>query len=291
MMNREVDRLLAGMPALKEGGLRFARAIHQAILDGGLPLRRLADLLHGTWLGHPLHPVLTDVVIGSWVMGSFLDLLASGGKSRRLEQAADRLIEAGVVTAVPTALAGLTDYSAAPRGAMASGAAHGLLNVSALLMYLLSIGARRGGRRSQGLLFSALGLAIASLSAYLGGHLVFAQRVGTNHNEGAKGPDKWTPVLDAAELAEGQPRCVEVEGTPVMLYRQKNRVYAIGAVCAHAGGPLHEGKIDGLTVQCPWHDSVYDLRDGSVVHGPSTYQVPHFQAQIRDGQVRLRLAD
>jgi nitrite reductase/ring-hydroxylating ferredoxin subunit/uncharacterized membrane protein len=291
MINRQVDQAIEGVPGLREGGQSVARALHQAVLAGGPPTRRLADLLHGVWLGHPLHPVLTDIVVGAWVLGSLFDFLAArGGRNRRLERAADMLVELGTVAAVPTALTGLTDFSAAPRGAMAPAAAHGLLNSAALVSYVGSIAARRAGNRGLGVFFSGLGLAIATLSAYLGGHLVFAKRVGTNHSQPGQQPEKWTPVMAEEALKEGEPRCVEVEGTAVLLYRQANKVYAIGAICGHAGGPLHEGKFDGLTVQCPWHDSVYDLRDGTVIHGPSTYQVPPFEAQIRQGQIRLRRA-
>jgi hypothetical protein len=68
---------------------------------------QLKDLLSGTWLGHPLHPPLTDAVVGAWTSALLLDVL--GGEAA--EEAADRLVAAGVVAAVATAVAGLSDWA------------------------------------------------------------------------------------------------------------------------------------------------------------------------------------
>jgi nitrite reductase/ring-hydroxylating ferredoxin subunit len=90
------------------------------------------------------------------------------------------------------------------------------------------------------------------------------------------------------ELHEQEPRRVEVVGSPVLLYRYGGTIYATAAVCGHAGGPLEQGQFDEYCVQCPWHDSVYDLRDGSIVHGPTTYTLPKYAARIQNGQVEIR---
>jgi nitrite reductase/ring-hydroxylating ferredoxin subunit len=81
---------------------------------------------------------------------------------------------------------------------------------------------------------------------------------------------------------------VTVADAPVLLYRDGAEISAIGAVCSHAGGPLDEGSTEDHCVRCPWHDSVFDLRDGSVVHGPATYPEPGFDVRERDGQIELR---
>jgi nitrite reductase/ring-hydroxylating ferredoxin subunit len=77
----------------------------------------------------------------------------------------------------------------------------------------------------------------------------------------------------------------------VLLYRERGRVSAIGSVCSHAGGPLEEGKAADGCVTCPWHDSVFRLEDGSIVHGPATRPQPSFKARVRNGQIELRLAN
>jgi nitrite reductase/ring-hydroxylating ferredoxin subunit len=136
---------------------------------------------------------------------------------------------------------------------------------------------------------AALGL--SCVSAWLGGMLVYKDKVGVDHRDRFSGPKKWTPVLDESELPSKKPTRVEVEGKPVMLYRDGHKVYAIGATCAHAGGPLDEGKVEGGCVTCPWHDSVFDLRNGRVVHGPATFPQPSFAARLRNGQVELRIIE
>ena len=84
------------------------------------------------------------------------------------------------------------------------------------------------------------------------------------------------------------PRRVEVEGSPVLLYRYQGRVYAIGAACGHDGGALEEGTFEGYCVTCPLHQSVYDLRDGSVVHGPTTYAEPQYEVRVQQGTLEVR---
>ena len=82
---------------------------------------------------------------------------------------------------------------------------------------------------------------------------------------------------------------MEIDGTPVLVYRDVEAVYMIGAVCTHASGPLEQGTIDGACVECPWCQSVFDRRDGHVVHGPATLSQPSYQARIRDGRIEIRL--
>ena len=84
---------------------------------------------------------------------------------------------------------------------------------------------------------------------------------------------------------------VDLDGSPVLFYRYEGQVYAMGAVCGHEGAPLEKGQFDGLCVTCPWHQSVYNLQDGSVVHGPTTYAEPSYETRIRDGRVEARLRE
>jgi nitrite reductase/ring-hydroxylating ferredoxin subunit/uncharacterized membrane protein len=289
MLGPTVERAIrkAGLDAF---GTKMSSAIHDAILAGGEPTRNVADLLHGTWLGHPLHPVLTDIVVGSFSLATLFDGIAAVRPSHQAEYTADTLLTIGAISAVPTALAGMTDYSGIQEPATGTGLAHALLNSTALVLYLLSIRARRNEQRGMGVVLSTVAFGILMASSWLGGHMINSQRVGVNHNdEYASGPKEWTAALSEDQLHEQQPLRVEVEEQPVLLYRRGGTVYAIGAVCAHAGGPLEEGKFDGLCVECPWHQSVFDLRDGSIVHGPTTYPQPKYAARIQNGQVEVRL--
>jgi nitrite reductase/ring-hydroxylating ferredoxin subunit len=263
-----VNDVIENRSPLNSLGSTFKNGLHKAILNGGEPARKLADLLHGTWLGHPVHPVLTDVTIGAWLFGAVFDAISLLDRSKYTQKTADDLTTIGIISAVPTALAGLTDYSAIKKDAAGHGALHGILNSAGLLLYILSLRARKTDRRGLGLMLSTTALGALMGSAWLGGEMVYRLRVGVNHSEPSTQPDNWT----------------------VLLYRHNGAVHAIGAVCAHAGGPLEEGKFYGYCVQCPWHDSVYDVRDGSVVHGPSTYAQPLYEARVFNGEIQIRAA-
>jgi len=286
-----IHTLLDQVPGFNQAARSVAATLHQLVLKGGKPARVITDLLHGTWLGHPLHPMLTDVTLGAWIYASLLDVVALVTRSKKAAHIGDALAKVGVASAVPTALAGTADFSGIKRGAAPLAALHALLNAEALLYYVLSLSARRRDRRLRATILSQFGLGTVMLSGYLGGSLSFKHRVGVNHAPTPSGPQDWTPILPETELQESQPRRIEVEGAPVLLYRYGGTVYAISAVCAHAGGPLDEGTFDGTCVQCPWHDSVFDLRDGSLVHGPSAFSQPGYRARIVNGQIELRVAE
>lgn len=291
MINRKVDELIQGIPELEEVGRQVASVVHTAVLEGGEDTRSIADFLHGIWLGHPLHPMLTDVTIGGWMLGSLADLLSMFSRSKELKHAADALTTVGTVSAIPTALSGLTDYSTIPRPAAGTAFVHGLLNTVALTFYLLSMRARSNGSRGSARFFSLIGVSVATVSAYLGGHLVFGKNVGVKHGGEVRAPVEWTTVMANDELAEGDRVRKMVANNPVLLYRYNQEVLAVGAVCPHAGGPLEEGQFRGPEVQCPWHDSVFDLRDGCIVHGPSTYALPLYETRVQDGQIEVRLVE
>src|SRR6185437_4442550 len=155
--------------------------IHHAILAGGEPTRKIADFLHGTWLGHPLHPVLTDFTIGAWAMGAVFDLAGGLTNSDSFRQTGDRLTTAGVVCAVPTALTGLVDFSTFPEETAKTVTWHGMLNVVNFGLFAMSVRERRRGNRGRGLIFSTIGLGLTAVSAWLGGHLVYKQQFGVNH--------------------------------------------------------------------------------------------------------------
>lgn len=290
MLNLKVDSLFERVPVLKEAGVKIARAIHDQVLAAGEPVRDVVDVLHGTWLGHPLHPVLTDFVVGALSLGGLFDLASLMGGGHSARKAADTLTAMGTAAAVPTAITGLADFSTIPRGAASYGLVHGVANNTAFLLYLLSLVARKNGERGKGIALSTAGMTVITAGAYLGGHLVFSKKVGVDHTERVTEPEDWVGVMNERDLLQQEPVRVEVAGHGVLLYRTGDRVLAVGATCPHAGGPLEEGTFYGGCVQCPWHDSVFNLEDGSIVHGPATYPLPAYEARLRNGRVEVRLA-
>src|SRR3954465_15860021 len=135
----------------------------------------LKDFLHGTWLGHPLHPVLVQVPIGSWLSAGLLDAVPP------FRPAATTLIGTGVVAAVPAAMAGAADWSEQGPGVRRLGALHALLNTAALGLYVGSLVARGRGRGALGRVLSYSGLGVATVSASIGGHMSYAQSSGASH--------------------------------------------------------------------------------------------------------------
>ncbi len=132
------------------------------------------DLLRGRWLGHALHPLLTDFPLGSWISASVLDFF--GGEQAR--PSARRLVGFGVLTAVPTAIAGLADWSDTTGGARRAGAVHGAMNGGILVSYAASWVARRRGRHGLGVVLAVAGGSAAWISGYLGGHLSLVTNTG-----------------------------------------------------------------------------------------------------------------
>src|SRR4051795_12372170 len=163
-----------------------------------LPFGPVKDALSGTWLGHPVHPPLTDVVIGSWTSSFLLDL--AGGTSSRL--ASDFLLGAGIVAALPTAAAGASDWAELGGGTRRVGIVHAVGNSTALTLQILSLRARRRGERTKGVGLSALAMGLAAFSAWLGGHLSFGRGVGVNQTAFEEFPKDWTPLLGEADLTD-----------------------------------------------------------------------------------------
>lgn len=290
-MLNQIERAVERAPKVGDWGTQASTALHEAILKGGEPARRVADALHGTWLGHPLHPVLTDITIGAWCLGGAFDAVAEISGSPRAGWAGDRLAEIGLASAAPTALSGLTDFSTFPEWAAKPVTWHAMINLASVGLYTASVVERRRGNKSGGRALGWTALAMTAASAWLGGMLVYKHKVGVDHSDRFDKPKDWLAVLDEADLPEREPKRVEVEGAGVLLYREGDRIFAIGSVCSHAGGPLEKGTIHDGCVQCPWHDSVFRLEDGSIVHGPATRPQPFFQARVRDGRIELRLAN
>ncbi len=281
------EQIFEFIPGFEEGSKTVARAIHDKVLERE-ESRQAADILHGIWLEHPLHPALTDFVIGAWFFGSVLDGITLVRRSRGIQQAADILISVGNAVALPTALAGLADFSAIPPKSAKTAATHALMNAGGLAMNIASSLHRRAGKRGRGILLSAVASGGLLVSAWLGGKLSYEQKVGVNKipETGAKG--EWKPVLKERELEDQKPARVNIDEAPVLLYRSGSTVHALGAVCAHEGGPLEKGKFHDSHVTCPWHQSVYDLRDGHVVHGPSTYSEPVYETRTTDGMLEIK---
>jgi nitrite reductase/ring-hydroxylating ferredoxin subunit/uncharacterized membrane protein len=278
--NRAPVRTIAALTALDPVG----KALGKAARDVFKP-KRLKEVLSGSWLGHPLHPVLTDVTIGSFTSAVLLDWL--GGREARL--ASQRLIGLGLLSAAPVVASGASDWGdteVASDTVRRIGIVHATSNAVASTLFAASWAARRRG--DDGRLLALTAATAMTAGGYLGGHLSFAEGVGVDNTAFEDAPDDWTDVLGEREVGEGQMRCVVAEGTPVLLARTGGELYALSDSCAHRGGPLHEGELQDCAVVCPWHASVFDLRDGALIHGPAAYPQPAWDSRVRAGRIEVR---
>ena len=271
--------------------LEAARALDRpaaALVDLVAPALRprlVKNGLSGTWLGHRLHPAMVPVPMGLWSGALVLDLVGT----RAARFGADVLTGAGVAAAVPTAAAGLSDWSDTSGPPRRVGLLHAAVNSVALSCYAASLLARLLRQRKPAVGLSLAGAGAMLVGGYLGGHLSYVQAVGVERKAFVDGPREWTAALADADLPEGQPHMVAVAGAPVLLYRWGGTVHALADRCNHMSGPLHEGRFEDGCVTCPLHGSTFRLRDGSVVRGPAAASQPTYQVRVADGAIQVRL--
>jgi nitrite reductase/ring-hydroxylating ferredoxin subunit/uncharacterized membrane protein len=267
-----------------------ADAVQEPVRDAIRALGPTKDFLHGKWLGHALHPVLTDIPVGAWTTALVLDATQMLSGERGAGNAADLAIGVGLLGAVGSAVTGLTDWSETDGRAKNVGLVHGALNLAAAALYTASLILRRRKSRDTGVALSMVGYAVASFSAYLGGHLVFGEQIGVDHSATSDQgePKKYTAVMRESELKDRKPVRVDVEDTAVLLVRIDDQIFALSNTCTHLGGPLDEGKLIDDTIQCSWHQSRFCLADGAVVDSPATFAERVFDVRVRDGQIEIR---
>ena len=279
--NKTLDAVAARIERAK--GLDAVADPVAGAADKVLSPKWLTNLLSGTPIGHPVHPLMVTIPIGSWTSSIFFDL--TGRKD-----AADALVGLGVLSALPTAVAGLSDWRHTDGAERRVGLVHAISNTVAVTAYGVSWFARRAGRRKTGIVLSSVGAVAVGVGGWLGGHLSYAMGVGVDTTVFQDGETDWTYLADEAEIRFGELRAADVASVPVLLTRTDDGVVALADRCTHRGGPLHEGElIDGCVV-CPWHGSAFAL-DGSVVEGPATRPQASYEVRISDGQVFARRAE
>src|SRR5918994_1958907 len=273
----------------------FDKAIEpaQRAVQAVLKPQALKDLLHGTWLGHPLHPVLVQVPVGSWTSAGLLDAIPA------LRPAATVLIGTGVAAAVPAAMSGAADWSEQGIGVRRLGLLHAAGNTVALGLYVGSLVARVRGRGGLGRALSYAGLGIATGSAAVGGHMSYAQSSGASHAATAARAltSDWIDLGPLDDLPEGRPALRTAGGSgvaaPLAAVRRGARVDVFVGACSHLAGPLYEGSVEEVRghacLVCPWHDSAFDLEDGEPRRGPAANPQEKLEVRMEAGRVMARV--
>ncbi len=242
------------------------------------------DALSGTSLGHPAHPAVIVLPIGSWVSASWLDFF--GGPESR--NAARKLVALGVMSALPAALTGASDWADTTGAERRVGLVHALANTTGLSLYVASWRARRRGRQARGAALALAGAGVVGFSGWLGGHLAYSLGVGVDTTAFLGGSTDWTDVAAEADLVDGQPTQAVAGVVPIVLVRQGPQIFALNDRCTHRGAPLHEGSVSDGCLECPWHGSRFQLSDGSVARGPATRPEPSFDVRVDSGRVLVR---
>jgi nitrite reductase/ring-hydroxylating ferredoxin subunit/uncharacterized membrane protein len=242
------------------------------------------DLLIGRWLGHPLHAVLTDAPIGILFLVIVFDIL-------HLPDAAAWALGIGILAMLAAALAGFADYADTDGRARERATLHSTVMIVALLAYIVSLAMRAGPQgaveSSGAFVVSIVAFLVLSAGAYVGGDVVYVLGNMVSRHAFRGAGTKWI-ALEPAEvedgrIPEGRPIKAKLGINQLVLVRQGDTILALHDTCAHAGGPLNEGKIVDGTIECPWHYSRYRLANGHVVRGPSVYDQPAYEVQAKDG--------
>lgn len=257
----------------------------------GGPGKLLQDSMNGSWLGHSLHAVIVDVVVGGATAALLLDVLRVVFNVDGMETATTWVLGLAWVSGIGAILTGLTDFKDTGTGSERNVAGlHGLINIIGTAGFGASVMLRLSGNHDAAFVPLVIGYLIISVGAFIGGHVVYKFGYMVNHNAFAKGKrvSEFTPVMAAADVPEGTPTRAMFGTTAVMLVRRGDVVHALKETCSHAGGPLSEGELKDDTITCPWHDSTFKLADGAVVHGPAGSRQVSYRARINGGKVELQ---
>ena len=239
------------------------------------------NALSGVWLGHRLHPMLTDVAITCFAGSFAVDLVAP-----RHSRIARRLIGLGILAALPTAASGLSDWIDVYDDGRRIGLVHASGNSLALLLYTRSF--LRRGRKNGGRLSGFLALATLAVTGYLGGHLSYVLGVGVDHTAFEPRIEEWVDVGAEEDLAPDGRLVARAGEVEVLVVRSGGSLRALANRCSHAGWPLAPGKFEDGRVTCPQHGSVFELADGKVVRGPAASPQRTLEVRVHDGRIEVR---
>lgn len=282
-------RLLARLVAINDGWAKpfgaFNRRWLAALFRPMLPIR---DFLNGRWLGHPLHAAITDIPIGLLVGAVILDLVGQ-------PTAADITLVATVLTMLAAALSGMADYSDTDGTALTRATLHATLMVVAIVVLLGSIALRAGAPvdRTLPIALSIVGFLIVTAGAFVGGDVVYVTGNMVDRHAFRGSGTKWIRldtggITDLELMPEATPTKMKAGSNDLVVVRSGSTIQALHNVCAHAGGPLDQGRLVDGCVQCPWHGSRFRLADGYVQRGPSVYDQPAYELRAAEGGYEVR---
>ena len=270
----------------------------------------MKNLLKGNPLRHPIHPMLVHFPIGFLVLSFLLDLVSLAfPQMPSLVRGSFYAMFLGIITALLAAVPGFVDYSDIRRDhpGKVTATRHMILNLMVVAIYGINLWIRSSALSDPKislppLLLSIIGVGLLSVSGYLGGRLIYDEGIAVGRHKrhtpiprdtlhlsathpASDGEANFVPVPDAEQLSNGETLRVEIDKQVMTIARIDNQLYAFQEFCTHRFGPLSEGSFHGFNVQCPWHNSCFDIRTGKVTNGPAKVDLKTFKIEMRDGKV------
>lgn len=252
--------------------------------------------------GHSIHPILVSFPI-AFFMGTFItDVIFMITENPVAFQFGCYLEGAGIFSALLAAIPGIIDYygTVPPESSAKERATkHGLLNISMLLLFTTAIFLRQNSGINFLIILGLETVAIILLiiAGWHGGTLVTRNQIGVDHRYAGAG--KWieesTGEEDAIELhglhklKADQMKLLHVGKKRIVIAHTEKGYMAFDDRCTHRGGSLADGVMICGTVQCPWHGSQFDVKDGSVNAGPATRKIKTYEVELKNQKYYLIL--
>ena len=273
MLSRLITRLIAAQAGWAAPLGRFNQRWLSALFR---PMRFAKDFLNGSWLGHPLHALLTDVPVGSFTLLLIFDFF-----DQRV--AADVCLALGILSMLAAAAACAADYTDTDDHPLMVATVHATVMVLTLVVFIVSmvlrLGQAPGASRTVPFALDVVGYLMLSAGAYLGGEVAYTLGNMVNrHGWRFFGPGKWQ-ALDVTDIPEGTLVKAKAGAQALVIVRNGETIMALHDSCAHSGGSLSGGKLVGGAVECPLHGSRFDMATGFRRRGPTDYDQPSFQVR------------
>lgn len=260
-----------------------------------------------SYKGHPIHPALIPFPFAFLYGAFFFDLLGRLAARPSLWTTGSYLSLVGIIAALVAAVPGFIDYfTTVPPNSSGKRRAtkHMLANLTAVILFAAAWAVRGDAEAFPGaavLVLEGLGVALLTAGGWMGGVLVNRNQIGVDHRYAQAGewkeariqlrPDRPLVVAEKDELKVNQMKLLRLNGRRLVLARTDEGYVAFDDRCTHRGGSLAGGVMIGGVVQCPWHGSQFDCRQGTVKAGPAEEPIGTYSVSEKQGKVILALGD